>query len=347
MQGERPTVEESASIGNERMHQLIDIQSSDPSEFFSRLEKLSWIRLAGSNTLANPGAFHVAFLELVTLLQEIVFNQRGPAVLGYFERLELIYSAHFGATYNHLYRVVRVNLGVLLYVNELGATYRWLDSVILNSASVMPLDEISRVEAPADVQDELRALLAAGEGGLPVTGKLGLTHPIGLALLRFAIAHELGHLIDLGESQRLQDMWRENAWADYNDALQYGLSARWIDQAGYARLQRTSLDERVAARWGREFVADGLGFYTASRIPPPNTVWLQIAVEVFFHSLVAVYRGDTGSETHPSPMLRSTIIRAGQRKLRRVGWPEFLAQHWGPGFITSELLATAIRKIGR
>jgi hypothetical protein len=355
MQGDRPTIDEWESLGKKRMQELTDIQSSDPDDYFSRLQELSWIHVREffNHDLTDRGGFHLALLEFVSLLQDIVINQRGPGILGYFTELELNFSPRFAASYDPQKRVVRLDLGILLYANELEATYRWLDSVLFRKPVAMSLDAISRLVAPSAVQDELTALFHAGEEGLPVSGKVGLTHHIGLTLLRFVIAHELAHLIDFAESPKLQASWRETVWSDYDDALDYCLSVGWLDQARYTQFRRPSLAEPVASRWANEFVADGLGFYTASKTPPPGGIephlaysLLQTAVEIYFHSLVAAYRGDVGTHSHPPPTLRCYVIRAGQRKLRRVSWADFLAEHWRPGFITAELLTTTLRKIG-
>jgi hypothetical protein len=227
MQGNRPTIiDEWEFLGKKRMQELTDIQSSDPDDYFSRLQELSWIRVEEVfyHELTDRGGFHLLLLEFVSLLQDIVINQRGLGILGRLTELELNFSPRFGASYDPQNHVVRLNLGILLYASELEATYRWLDSVLFRETVAMSLDEISRLVAPSAVQDELTARFHAGEGRLPVSGKVGLTHPIGLTLLRFVIAHELAHLIDFAESPKLQAFWLEMVWSDYDDALDYCLS---------------------------------------------------------------------------------------------------------------------------
>lgn len=355
MQSDRPTIEESISLGKERMRELIDIQSCAPEEFFLRLKGLSWIRIKETidSTLTDRSGFDLVLLEFFNLFWDIVVNQRGPGIIGYVKHIELNFSPRFVASYDPVSRVVRLNMGVIFHANELEATYRWLDSLFFREVVAMSLEEIGRLEAPPAVQHEITAFLQAGEEGLPVSGKFGLEHPIGVTLLRFVIAHELAHLIYFAESPKLQASWRQTAWSDYDDALDYSLSVGWISDTIYNQFLRSSLPEHVATRWITEFVADGLGFYTVSRITPPQNIEprlsysvLQTAVEIFFHSFLALYRGDVGTHTHPPPILRCVTIRASQRKLHRVSWPEFLSKHWGPGLLTSQLLATIIRKIG-
>jgi hypothetical protein len=160
-------------------------------------------------------------------------------------------------------------------------------------------------------------------------------------------------MIDSGESPKLQASWRETVWSDYDDALEYCRAAGLIDQARYDRFRRAALPEGFADQWGTEFVADGLGFYTALQLPPPVKTdpraaygLLQAAVELYFRAVVLVYRADAASDSHPPPTLRSYVIQARRRKDHRASWSQFLAEYWRAGHITSELLDGAMRKIG-
>jgi hypothetical protein len=363
----KPTVEEAISIGEKRLEELSSLNqrlaslssnAEDFSGYFTEIEKLSWIQVKKSIDLPYPkrSAFHLVMLEVIDLLLQIV-RERGPGVLGYFRRLELSFSPRFGARYDPEYRDVRLNMGALLYANELETTYRWLQSLFFKETDKWSLDEAAKVVRsgpPSAVQEEFTALFLVREkGGVPVSGKFGLEQPIGRMILRFVIAHELGHLIDLGGSPKLQSFWRDNVWSDYDDALEYCRSSGAIRPEKYALFLRSSLDENVASQWASEFVADGLGFYMVSQGPPPGVEarlvfpLLQTAVEIFFCSLVAAYQGDAGTPTHPAPTLRSSVLRAGQRKLTRAIWPQFLAEYWGPGFLTAEILLSMIAKIGR
>jgi hypothetical protein len=356
MEGDRPTIEEFQSIGWKRMQELADLESCTTAEdYLRRLQGLPWIRVREviDHPLTDPGGFHLFMLEFVDVLKHIVINQRGPGILGYLRHIEFSFSPRVGASYDPQYQVVHLNMGLLLYANELGATYQWLESILFKGTGTISVDEILQLDTPSAVQNELTMLLSAGKGGVPVSGSVGAIHPFGRTLIRFVFAHELAHLIDSAESPALQASWRTAAWSDYDDALDYCLSIGFIDQSRYTQFRRSSLDAHVASRWANEFVADGLGFYTLSQIPPPPDTeprlalsLLQIAIEVFFHSLIVAYHGDVGTDSHPPPTLRCYTIRAGQRKASRVNWAQFYADYWGPGVITGELLDSTIRKIG-
>jgi hypothetical protein len=338
------------------MDDLIELRSCSPENYLSRLQDLSWIHFKEviDHPLTDRSGFYLVLLEFVSLLSEMVIHQRGPGILGYLNQIELNFSPRVNASYDPHSRRVCLNLGFMLYISELEATYQWLDSLFFTGMDEMPLDEIARLGAPPEVEDELVAIFNIGVKGLLVSGKYGLTHPIGLTILRFVIAHELAHLIDAAESSKLQASWRKAAWADYNDALEYCRFTGWIGQERYEQFQRSSMPEQIMNRWANEFVADGLGFYTLSKAPPPGIIEpgiaypiLQIAVEIFFLSFVAAYQSDIGSVSHPPPTLRLNVIRASQRKLYRVSWAEFLANCWGPGFITNEILTKTMKKIRR
>jgi hypothetical protein len=356
MERDRPTIEECQSIGWKRFQDLADLEScTTAQDYFRRLQGLPWIRVREviDHPLTDPGAFHLFMHEFVDVLKHIVINQRGPGILGYLQHLEFSFSPRVGASYDPQYRVVRLNLGLVLYANELEATYQWLESLIFKRTDTISVDEIVQLHTPFAVQNELTALLSAGKGGIPVSGHHGATHPIGRTLIRFVFAHELAHLVESVESPALQASWRTAAWSDYDDALDHCLSIGLIEQSRYTQLRRASLDAHVAIPWGNELVADGLGFYTLSQIPPPSDIeprlalsLLQTAIEIFFHSLIVAYHGDIGTASHPPPTLRCFTIRAGQRKVCGVNWAEFYADYWGPGVITGDLLDSTIIKIG-
>ena len=356
MQDKRQSIEEYVAIGTERMLELKELGSYSPENSLSRLENLSWIDVKEviDHPLTDRSGFHLALLEFVSLLSEIVIHQRGPGILGYLKQIELNFSPRVNMSYDPHSRHVRINLGFLLYINELQATYQWLDTLLFTGAAMMPLDEIARLAAPPEVEEEFKAFYQLSVEGLSVSGKHGLTHPIGVMLLRFVIAHELAHLIDSAESSQLQVSWRKAAWSYYDDSLQYCWLTGQISQEKYEHFQQSSLSEHVMSRWANEFVADGLGFYTLSKAPSPSIIEprlaypiLQAAVEIFFLSLVTAYQRDVGTSSHPPPTLRLEVIRASQRKLHCVSWSEFFADYWGPGYITNELLTKIMKKIGR
>jgi len=254
------------------------------------------------------GAFAPSLLELVVLLEELAINQRGPGILGYFTQLELNFEMRADASYAPHSRVVSLSLGFPLLANELEATYRWLESVFFRESGMIPLGDLARMKAPLEVRDELEAFYRAGAEGLPISGKSGVEHPIGQALLRFVLAHELGHMIDFAESPQLRASWRETVWSHYQDALDYCLSTGAIDRSRYTRFLRSSLDTQVADQWATEFLADGLGFYTLSKLPPPSGMtWersyavLQSAVGMFFHVLVLQVPPGSRYRHSPSP----------------------------------------------
>lgn len=337
---------------------MMALSAVPPSEFFARLQDLLWMRFSETidYDLNDKSGFSPALLELVELLKYVVLRQRGPGILGYFSRLELSFSPRADASYDPQNRVLRFNLGFALYINELEATCQWLESVLRRgSKEAVSIPELASSEVPPAVHDELAALFHAGATGeLAVSGHNGLAHPVAAVMLRFVLAHELGHLIDAAESPKLHQSWEETAWADYQDALDFGLASGWLNPERWAGLQRRALPETVAAQWGAEFIADGLGFYTALQAAQERPserqlayAYLQTAVELFFHSLVLVYRGDVGEETHPPPTLRATVVRARRRKDHRVDWPQFLTGYWAPGSVVSALLDAAVRGFRR
>lgn len=357
MKEDRSKIEGYQSAGRERMRELIDLESrSSTEEFLNRLQALPWIHLREviDHPLNDPGAFHLFMLEFVEILKHIVVEQRGPGILGYLKHVEFNFSPRMGASFDPQSRIVRLNMGLVLFANELEATYKWFESMLFNRTGFVSVGEILQLEIPSAVQKELTRLLSAGKEGLPVSGRFGATHPIGRTVIRFVFAHELAHLIDSIESSTLKASWRTAAWSDYDDALNYCLSIGLIDHSRYAHFRRSSLVASVASQWANELVADGLAYYTLSQIPPPSDIdprfalgLLQIAVEIFFHALIVANQGDVGTDSHPPPTIRVFAIRASQRKISRLNWIQFHADYWGPGVITGDLLNSAILKIGR
>lgn len=348
MPADRPGIEECKSLGKQRMQELRELQTHHPDDFFSRLEALSWISIKEviDHPFTKPETFHLVLLELFELLQEVVINQRGPAFLGYFRHIELNFSLRVQASYDPEQRVVRLNLGSLLFVNELGATYQWLYSLLTEQNFPITSDDITRLVVPAPVINEFTALYHAGEDGLPVSGQHGLNHPIGLTILRFVLAHEFGHLIYFAESQTVRTFWENNAESDFQDVIEHLVQSHQLSVRG------TMPDEEIMARWTKEFVADGVAFYTLLKWPAIGHIecrlaypLLQMAIEVFFLTLATVYHGDVGTDTHPPPTIRSYTIRAGQRKLCHLGWGEFFAQDWNIGWFVSELLVKIVKTI--
>lgn len=207
--------------------------------------------------------------------------------------------------------------------------------------------------APLAVREELALLYRASDGGLPVRSGSGLDSALGRTMLRFVLAHEVGHLIDFAESPSSRARWREVVWEDYQDALDYALEIGVIGPDRYASFLRASLDPRVADNWAAEFLADGMAVHTLSTLRPPPAIsslrvqtLLQVAVELFFHLLVLAYRGDRGTDSHPPPTLRSLVVRARRRKDRGASWSRFLSEHWGAGLVTAELMSGEIARIG-
>jgi len=325
--------------------------------FLAGLRNLPWVRIQEvfEHDLNLPAAFDLVLLEFSEILRDAVLNQRGPGLLGYFDHLELNFSLRGTPSYYPDSKVIRVNIGFCLFANELGATCDWLESILLSSnKQEIPIAELMRLEAPTAVLRELRALFAVADtGGLEVSGQFGLANPIAMMMLRFALAHEIGHMIMSAESPRLQEHWKETAWSDYAGALDFAVQAGWIDNSQRFRLSRASLRAHVADQWVQEVIADGIGFDTVLRLSHENDceasqayARLQVAVELFLHAVAILYRADLGTESHPPPLLRACAMRETRRKVHRVGWEDFLTQYWGPGFITDQLLSKTIPTLG-
>jgi hypothetical protein len=352
MQREPPTVGESISLGEERYRELVNISAAPGDQQVALLRALPWVRFSEviDHDLTDKGGFSLALSQFTDLLQDVVVNQRGPGILGYFRYLELSFSFRADASFDPQSRVFRLSLGFISFINELEATCEWLESILLRLAQGASPGDFAQTRIPAEVRNELAALAAMSEnGGIAVSGKLGLRTPVAGMLLRFLFAHELAHVIDTAESPKLKASFRQAVWENYQDALQFGIRSGYLNTERSSRLQPQALPDAVANRWATEFVADGLGFYTAFRAKPPGNIeqrlsygYLQMAVELFFRSLVLVYRNDLGSETHPSPMLRAAMIRAGRRNEHKAEWRQFFATHWAPGFVAGELLDTAV-----
>ena len=346
-----PTVAKSFSLGRERYHQLLNISAAPGNQQLPLLRALPWVRFNEviDHDITDRGGFSFALSEFTYLLETIA-NHRGPAILGYFKHLDLSFSFRADASFDPKERVLRLNLGLVLLLNELERTYKWLESVVLRLAGGAAPKDFAHSSAPPDARSELRAFKSAAQG-LSVSGKLGQATALGRVTLRLLIAHELAHMVDAAESVDARTSFRRGVWIDYRDALQYGIGAGWLNPERWPPLQRQALPEAMACSWADEFVADGIGFDIASRAQPPAGIpvslyfeYLQVAVELFFRSMVLVYGNDFSYESHPSAMLRSAMIKAG-RKDSRMEWRQFLENQWRSGWVAGELLDPVLRSL--
>jgi hypothetical protein len=242
-------------------------------------------------------------------------------------------------------------VGFLLLFKELAGLFAWIESILLKRDNTsISFEELTLICPPAEVQAEVRRF-SDMYNGLPVSGRY-TESPIYEAVIRFILCHEFAHLIYFAESDGLKEKWQGIAWSDYDEALQQYIEMCNLDRRVANRLSKKALGRDIAAHWGLEFIADGMGFYLASRVARPdpaeplrNRQILQIAVVIFFHTLLIIYRGDRGSRTHPPPLLRAMMIAARNRQVYRMNWAEFWVKAWGSGTISSILLGKVMREL--
>jgi hypothetical protein len=353
----RPNIEDFQRIGLERLSELEEVMVNPcPGEYLKQLKNFTWIKIEESRetppTLSERG-FGVVFFIFICIIRSLV-DKRGPGIFGYINKLVLNFSPRFDARYFIQQRDIRISMGVCMLFNELENTFAWLSDIMLRGdAKVLPIMEVELLSAPPNVVEEVRRFRDAYKG-LDVSGRKGFENPIWESLIKFILCHELGHMIYFAESKKLQQQWQETAWADYDDALPRYAEVYKLNRATVNKLSRSALPNDVVESWGLELIADGMGFYTASSVAPTVRIEpqaarqiLQIAVEVFYHALVIAYHGETGSRTHPPPLLRAMVIAARQRQEYRMGWNEFATEAWGSGTITKILFEKLMNNMGR
>jgi hypothetical protein len=365
MNAHQLSVAELEAIGTQRLEeleQLFALHQSAPDKLFASLAQLSWVEIEDSVSVGEEllsldklGPFAPTFFEFLTVISQIT-SERGPGILGYLNKLKFNYSTRADARYKGTNREIKINLGFLLLISELENTFKWLYNTLLTGRQqLMSLRDIDAIKIPPDVEEELlRVYQIASSGALAVSKKEGFSHPIGQSILRFIIAHELGHLLYEVESPKLQVLWQETAWSDYEEAITYAFQTNYINQSKYERFNRATLGSETAENWVTEFIADGHGFYIARKARPfpglsKDEYWevLQIALAVFFNTLTIAYHGDIGTDSHPAPLLRELVIATRQRQDFHLSWNEFISKWWGTATISKILFEKITANIWR